>query len=319
MMENNTNEENFSGVTPENNNTLEMPNNEATESNVNNETNIGIATALENGMNQNTTIGFDSVTPTNNSSVVGFSNTPNSNGNKSSWLLAIVGSLLVVFIGFFVFYINTMGNPKNVFTNIVNTMFTSVENILSSQFNFEESALIEGNVKIESNIDEVEALNKETYDYTFGYDIKNKKAELSAGVKVDNKDRLTAAVNIKDNNMYVYLNELFDKVIIAIGVHSYKNRRFSKTKMKQAIEKRKGNITNDSPIKVKGEVRDVQANLLADVVIKVKGKQVKTNSHGDYVIEVYPTDTLEVFKKGFAPQFIPVDNQRELNIRLSWE
>jgi len=89
--------------------------------------------------------------------------------------------------------------------------------------------------------------------------------------------------------------------------------------MKQAVEKGKGNITNDSPIKVKGEVRDVQANLLADVVIKVKGKQVKTNSHGDYVIEVYPTDTLEVFKKGFAPQFIPVDNQKELNIRLSWE
>ena len=69
-------------------------------------------------------------------------------------------------------------------------------------------------------------------------------------------------------------------------------------------------------MKVKGEVRDVQSNLLADVVIKVKDKQVKTTVHGDYVIEVYPTDTLEVFKKGYAPQFIPVDNQREISIRL---
>lgn len=213
MMENNTNEENFSGVTPENNNTLEMPNTEATESNINNETNIGIATAIENGMNQNTTIGFEGVTPTNSLGEIGFSNISNSSGNKSSWLLAIVGGLLVVFIGFFVFYINTMGNPKNVFTNIINRVFDSAENILSSQFNFEESALIEGNVKIDSNIDEVAAVNKETYNYTFGYDLKNKKAELSAGVKVDNKDRLTAALNIKDNNIYVYLNELFDKVI----------------------------------------------------------------------------------------------------------
>lgn len=213
MMENNTNEENFSGVTPENNNTLEMPNTEATESNINNETNIGIATAIENGMNQNTTIGLEGVTPTNGLGEIGFSNISNSSGNKSSWLLAIVGGLLVVFIGFFVFYINTMGNPKNVFTNIINRVFDSAENILSTQFNFEESALIEGNVKIDSNIDEVAALNKETYNYTFGYDLKNKKAELSAGVKVDNKDRLTAALNIKDNNIYVYLNELFDKVI----------------------------------------------------------------------------------------------------------
>jgi beta-glucosidase len=86
--------------------------------------------------------------------------------------------------------------------------------------------------------------------------------------------------------------------------------------MKQAIEKGKGDVTNNSPMKVKGEVRDVQSNLLADVVIKVKDKQVKTTVHGDYVIEVYPTDTLEVFKKGYAPQFIPVDNQREISIRL---
>ncbi len=31
--------------------------------------------------------------------------------------------------------------------------------------------------------------------------------------------------------------KLFDKVIIAIGVHSFKERRFDKTKMKKAIEK----------------------------------------------------------------------------------
>lgn len=31
--------------------------------------------------------------------------------------------------------------------------------------------------------------------------------------------------------------KLFDKVIIAIGVHSYKKRRFNKIKMKEAIEK----------------------------------------------------------------------------------
>ena len=215
MFENNTNEDNFSGVTPENNNTLEAQVNDAPESNMSSEqstSNIGLATAVENGM-KGTPIDFDGITPTNNSSEIGFSNNKSTRDNKSSWLLAIVGSLLVVFIGFFVFYINTMGNPKNVFTNIINTMFNSAENILSTQFNFEESALIDGTVKIESNIEEVKALNNEIYGYTFGYDIKNKKAELSAGVKVDNKDRLKAAVNIKENNMYIYLNELFDKVI----------------------------------------------------------------------------------------------------------
>lgn len=53
--------------------------------------------------------------------------------------------------------------------------------------------------------------------------------------------------------------QLFDKVIIAIGVHSYKTRRFSKSKMKKAIEKVlvNRNLTNVEVIIYDGFTSDI--------------------------------------------------------------
>ncbi|MBP3596677.1 MAG: pantetheine-phosphate adenylyltransferase [Clostridia bacterium] len=64
--------------------------------------------------------------------------------------------------------------------------------------------------------------------------------------------------------------KLFDKVIIAIGVHSYKNRRFSKTKMKQAIEKvlANRNLTNVEVIIYEGFTSDVALECKATYLIR---------------------------------------------------
>jgi len=133
---------------------------------------------------------------------------------STSFTLKLIGILIVLLIGFFIYYAISARNPEKVFTRITGYMYESAKNVIkNTSFNLDESALIKGNFKINSTIDELSELNDETYNYLIGYDIKNKKAEFGIGFDKNHTKVFTEA-EIKNNNVYIYLNDIFEKTIL---------------------------------------------------------------------------------------------------------
>lgn len=131
-------------------------------------------------------------------------------------ILVVLGVLIIALVIFLIYYTISMKKPEKVFNNITNYMFNSVENLFSNsnKINLEETGLVTGNLKINTTIEEYDFLDNAVFNYNLGYDIKNKKAELGFGYDEDNQKVMFAETEIKDNNLYFYLDDLFDKVIL---------------------------------------------------------------------------------------------------------
>ena len=133
----------------------------------------------------------------------------------NSKILIVIGLIVVILIGLGIHYLLTINNPKTIFTKASNVFFESVETTLREVPEFlDKSYLYEGNVKINTNIEEYTFLNNETFNYNLGLDIKSKKAEAGFGLIEGNNKLVNLSANVKDNNVYVDLDELFEKVIL---------------------------------------------------------------------------------------------------------
>lgn len=173
----------------------------------NNQNNTNIET-LDVGTNPIETLDNNS-SNFNNDGIVVKKKIPNSK------LLLVIGVIVVILVGLGVHYLLTINNPKTIFTKASNTFFESLENGLTEAPKFlENSYLYEGNVKINTNVEEFSFLNNETFNYALGLDIKNKKAEVGFKLVEGSNKLVSVDANIKDNNIYVDLNELFEKVIL---------------------------------------------------------------------------------------------------------
>lgn len=70
------------------------------------------------------------------------------------------------------------------------------------------------------------------------------------------------------------------------------------------------------PVVVKGEVRDVQANLLPGLTVKAGNKETTTDAKGEYSIQAISTDTLVVGGNGIKTEFIPIEGRQVINVRV---
>lgn len=70
------------------------------------------------------------------------------------------------------------------------------------------------------------------------------------------------------------------------------------------------------PVVVKGEVRDVQANLLPGLTVRVGNKETMTDAKGEYSIPAVSTDTLVVGGNGIKTEFIPIEGRQVINVRV---
>lgn len=135
--------------------------------------------------------------------------------NKNSKLLIIIGILMAMLIGLGVHYIYTINNPKTIFTKASDKFFGSIQNLIAETPNFiNESYLYEGNIKINTNVEDYAFLNNESFNYSMGIDLKNRKVETGYEIVEGNNKLIDVKANIKDNNAYIDFADLFDKVIL---------------------------------------------------------------------------------------------------------
>lgn len=70
------------------------------------------------------------------------------------------------------------------------------------------------------------------------------------------------------------------------------------------------------PVVVKGEIRDIQANLLPGLTVKAGNKETITDVKGEYSIHAISTDTLIVVGNGIKTEFIPIEGRQVINVRV---
>lgn len=127
-------------------------------------------------------------------------------------ILIIIGIVIVLLIALGVNYLKSLSNPRTLFKNVCDTIFSETLNTLENLPNLND--MNEGTIKFNTNIEDYSFLNSEVIDYTFGLDVSQKRLISSIKLTEDNKEIFNIEGNAYNNNVYINLNDLFSKNIL---------------------------------------------------------------------------------------------------------
>lgn len=132
----------------------------------------------------------------------------------SNFFIVILGIVIVILIGFYVFSTIITNRPQFIYKNIINNIFNGAENIYKNNISLDKSKYISGNLVFNTNDEEYKILNDEQINYNFGVDLVNKKAEAEIILKENNNEIINVLTEVKNNNVYLFLNKLFNQTIL---------------------------------------------------------------------------------------------------------
>lgn len=144
--------------------------------------------------------------------VDGMDNTKVVESQKNNKFVIGLFVLMVIAVIIGATYIANMTTPKKIFETSLNNLFDSI----SKTDNFKTiTGDMSLNVKIDSedNDDIYEIINNLNANITYGIDYENKKVNLGLDSFYKNKDLLTVNAYLKNDNVYIYLEQLFDKYV----------------------------------------------------------------------------------------------------------
>lgn len=140
-------------------------------------------------------------------------NITSKNSNKIIPIVAVILVVIALFAGGFYYYFN---KTDKIVTNVINKAFNKINDSIDEIENFDynkDTALVNGSLKIDTNIDGLEDLKNEKFDYTFGMDYKNKKLELGAALTEDETKVIDALLYLINDKAYVSLKDDYKKII----------------------------------------------------------------------------------------------------------
>ena len=148
-----------------------------------------------------------------NVSIPETTNITSKKGNKIIPSVAVVLVVVALFAGGFYYYFN---KTDKIVTNVINKAFNKINDSIDEIENFDynkDTALVNGSLKIDTNIDGLEDLKNEKFDYTFGMDYKNKKLELGAALTENETKIIDALLYFINDKAYVSLKDDYKKII----------------------------------------------------------------------------------------------------------
>lgn len=141
---------------------------------------------------------------------------------KSKWKF-ILGCFLVVVaigVGLYIGYSKITSNPLIIYKNAINGVYNILnDNIKELEKKApkvdldKDSALINLNVKLDSNLKELEVLTKADYTLKVGLDNQNKKVMIDLGINKDNKQILNVMGALLNGKAYLKSEKIFNKTI----------------------------------------------------------------------------------------------------------
>ena len=138
---------------------------------------------------------------------------------KKSLKMPIIATIVIIVILLIiggVFYLNSRQNPKNIFMSAINSGLKALaeekEDIKTVNANISLGVKVE-NLQDEEMAQMVEYLNKTKLNYNVQMDVEQEKESMKLGLEYDNENVLEGQLYYKnrDENAYVFINELFDK------------------------------------------------------------------------------------------------------------
>ena len=148
-----------------------------------------------------------------NVSIPETNNITSKKGNKIIPIAAVVLVVVALFAGGFYYYFN---RTDKIVTNVINKAFNKINDSIDEIENFDynkDTALVNGSLKIDTNIDGLEDLKNEKFDYTFGMDYKNRKLELGAALTENETKIIDALLYFINDKAYVSLKDDYKKII----------------------------------------------------------------------------------------------------------
>lgn len=148
-----------------------------------------------------------------NVSITETNNITSKKGNKIIPIVAVVLVVVALFAGGFYYYFN---KTDKIVTNVINKAFNKINDSIDEIENFDynkDTALVNGSLKIDTNIDGLEDLKNEKFDYTFGMDYKNRKLELGAALTENETKIIDALLYFINDKAYVSLKDDYKKII----------------------------------------------------------------------------------------------------------
>ena len=134
---------------------------------------------------------------------------------KKAIPLIIVGVLIAALIGIGVHFFIRSNNPKTFFSKASNFVFESLLETLEEGVNFTKTSyLYQGNTSIRTNVEDISYLDNQNIKYNLGVDLSKHKLEAGVELLENNKSFLSVVGNVKNDNVYVDLGNLYNKVLL---------------------------------------------------------------------------------------------------------
>lgn len=134
----------------------------------------------------------------------------------------VIGMILVIGVCGLFGYKMYVSSPINLYRGVVDegyeTLSDFIEEIYESEtFDFSKDTLVmDGSLKLTSNLEEMNAYTKQNYKFNFGLDAKNKKLELGGSINEEEKEVISGIMYVLDKTMYISSKQVYDKVLYQV-------------------------------------------------------------------------------------------------------
>lgn len=261
----------------------------------------------QNGLNNQSNLNVEYLNDTTGGATVGEMKIISPKKTMKSVALKLVGVIIIILIGLFSHYMFTRRSPKALFINASNILFESFE-MLDFE-GFDKSVKYSGNLSIKTNVEDVkEVINDFKLDYTYGFDVKNKLAEFETKVKEGNNDNLIVNANIKNDNIYLSLKDIYEKIILIDSNTIKENLGISINEIFETIE---NSNTQIEDIKyIAEELKEITSNTLTKLnysktreKIAINNKDISVTKNTLYLNE----ENLKLFFNSIVDEFLKND------------
>lgn len=139
---------------------------------------------------------------------------------KTVLIVAIIIALVAIIAVVVLFVVkSSLNNPYKIFNTLVDKGYTEVSTTLKEadakafKYNFDDSIVIDGNIKVNSDLEEFKNYFAYDYGYKLGLDPKEEKVELGLSMNKDGQVTLDGFIYVIKNMMYIKSEKAYNKVL----------------------------------------------------------------------------------------------------------
>ena len=141
---------------------------------------------------------------------------------KTGLIIGIIVVLLVVIAVVAVLVVKSMkSNPYKIFNALIDKGYVEISTTLKEadkkiiKYNLDDSIVVSGNVKLNSDKAEIASYFAYDYDYRLGFDPKKEQIDFSLGMNKDNQVIINGLLSIVKDTIYIKSDKAYDKVLYA--------------------------------------------------------------------------------------------------------